>query len=93
MLNRYSAIAIAVMSIGAQNASAGNEQAQRMIQPIVSTSGTTLAAPTVYKARGQDQAHSLLAPNFVYGFGGFVGASIIIGLDGHEQARRMLVGQ
>ncbi|MDQ3197542.1 MAG: hypothetical protein M3Q32_14635 [Pseudomonadota bacterium] len=93
MLNRYSAITVAFLSIGAQSASAGNEQAQRMIYPIVSASGTSLPAALRYKANGQDQARALWAPTFVDDSGGFVGTSTTAGVDGHEQARRMLVGR
>ncbi len=93
MLNRYSVIAIAFLNLGAQNASAGNEQAQRMIQPVVSASGTSLPAALTHKADGQDQARSLWAPTFVDESEDFVGTSRIVGIDGHEQARRMLIGQ
>ncbi|MGH8728816.1 MAG: hypothetical protein ACREV9_11840 [Burkholderiales bacterium] len=91
MLNRYSVIAIALFSFAAQNTFAGNEQAQRMIQPIVSASGTSLPASLTHKASSQDQGRSLLAPTFVSV--GYVGASAAVVLDGHVQARRMLVGQ
>ncbi|MGH8770379.1 MAG: hypothetical protein ACREV2_04260 [Burkholderiales bacterium] len=93
MLHKYSAIAIALFGLGIQNASAGNEQAQRMIQGGSFVGGTTLPAALTYKPQlsGQDQARALLAPVFVSG--GYVGASTTVAVDGHEQARRMIVGQ
>lgn len=92
MLNRYSAIAIAFLSFGAQTAFAGNEQAQRMIQPIVSALGTSLpAAASTRKVDGQDQARSLLAPALVSQ--DYIGTSTTAASDGHEQARRMVVGR
>ncbi len=96
MLNRYSAIAIAFLSFGAQDVFAGNEQAQRMVLGGVSVEGPTLPAASTYKpgAKGHDQARALLDPVFVSET--YVGASKTVGIvavDGHEQARRMIVGQ
>ncbi|MGH7963529.1 MAG: hypothetical protein ACRERD_17185 [Candidatus Binatia bacterium] len=91
MLHKYSAIAIALFGLGMQNASAGNEQAQRMILGGSSVGGTTLPAAVTYKPElaGHDQARALLAPVFVSG--GYIGASATVDIDGHEQARRMIV--
>jgi hypothetical protein len=93
MLNRYSAIAIALFGLSIQNVSAGNEQAQRMIQPTFSAWGTPLPAALTYKPElaGHDQARALLAPVFVSG--GYVGTSTSVAVDGHEQARQMIVKQ
>jgi len=91
MLNRYSAIAIALFAFAIQNVHAGNEQAQRMIQPIVSGSGPSLAVALTQKVDQQDQGRSLLAPVFVSA--GYVGASATIAADGHAQARQMMLGQ
>jgi len=93
MLHKYSAIAIALFGLGIQNASAGNEQAQRMIQGGSSVGGTSLPAALTYKPalNGHDQARALLDPVFISG--GYIGASATVAVDGHEQARRMIVGQ
>jgi hypothetical protein len=91
MLHRYSAIALALFGLGIQNASADNEQAQRMILGGGSVAETTLPAALTYKPElaGHDQARALLAPVFVSG--AYVGASNTVAVDGHEQARRMIV--
>jgi hypothetical protein len=93
MLHKYSAIVIALFGLGMQNASAGNEQAQRMILGGSSVGGTTLPAASTSKPElsGQDQARALLAPVFVSG--AYIGASNAVAVDGREQARRMIVGQ
>ncbi|MGH8772961.1 MAG: hypothetical protein ACREV2_17560 [Burkholderiales bacterium] len=93
MLHKYSAIAIALFGLGIQNASAGNEQAQRMIQGGSSVGGPALPAALTYKPElaGHDQARALLAPVFVSA--GYIGASTTVAVDGHEQARRMIVKQ
>jgi hypothetical protein len=91
MVYKYSAIAIALFGLGMQNASAGNEQAQRMIQGGSSVAETTLPAALTYKPMlsSHDQARALLAPVFVSGV--YVGASTTVAVDGHEQARRTIV--
>lgn len=91
MLHKTFAIAIALFAFGIQSASAGNEQAQRMILGGASVAGSALAAALTYKPElaGHDQARALLSPVFVSG--GYVGASATVALDGHEQARRMIV--
>ncbi|HET6757498.1 MAG TPA: hypothetical protein VFH21_07795 [Burkholderiales bacterium] len=93
MLNKYSVIAIALFGLSAQSVSAGNEQAQRMILGGSSVGGTTLPAALTYKPElaGHDQARALLAPVFVSG--GYIGASTSVPVDGHEQARQMIVKQ
>ena len=93
MFTKYSAIVIAVFGFGIQNATAGNEQPQRMILGSSSVDGPTLAAASTYKPEraGQEQARALLAPVFVSG--NYIGTSDAVAVDGHEQARRLIVGQ
>ncbi|MBA2351459.1 MAG: hypothetical protein M3Q32_10485 [Pseudomonadota bacterium] len=93
MLHKYSAIVIALFGLGMQNASAGNEQAQRMILGGSSVGASALPAAATYKPErsGQDQASALLAPVFVSG--AYVGTATSVALDGHEQARRMIAAK
>jgi hypothetical protein len=93
MFTKYSAIVIAVFGFGIQNATAGNEQAQRMILGSSSVDGPTLAAASTYKPQlsGQEQARALLAPVFVSS-GNYIGTSDTVAVDGQEQARRLIVG-
>ncbi len=85
-------IAIALFAFGVQNAFAGNQQAQHMIQGGNSVAGVSLPASSAYNvASSNDQGRSLLAPTFVRG--AYVGTSTIVAADGHEQARRLLVAQ
>ncbi len=87
----HKSIAITVFALSTANAFAGNEQAQQMILGGKVRGGAVLSAPSTYKpeASGLEQARALLAPEFVVG--AYVGASTTDVLDGHEQARRMIV--
>ena len=89
----HKSIVIALFALGIGNAFAGNEQAQRMILGGNVGGGSVLSAPSTYKPEvsGQEQARALLAPEFVVG--AYVGASAIDVVDGHEQARRLIVKQ
>jgi hypothetical protein len=64
-----------------------------MIQGGDSVVETGIPAALTHKPElsGHDQAHALLAPVFVSG--GYIGAAFTVGIDGHEQARRMILGQ
>lgn len=92
MLHKYSAIAIALFGLAIQNASAGNEQPQRMILGGASVGGPALPAAATYKPEvvAHDQARALLVPVFVSP--DYVGTSTVGGgdVDGHEQARRLI---
>jgi hypothetical protein len=87
----HKSLAIALVALSAQSAFAGNEQAQRMILGGSVVAGPTLPAASSYKpaTSGHEQARALLAPEFV--IGAYVGALAIEAVDGHEQARRMIV--
>lgn len=64
-----------------------------MILGGASVDGPALPAASTYKPEraDQEQARALLAPVFVAG--SYIATSDSVAVDGHEQARRLIVGQ